>query len=97
MKHIFKAVIAAVLALLVITLMPAQVFADSLSEYISEIKIFYGDYKDAEKEGYTILNGENGKLAMTVPDKPNSRNQKYYTKKRIKNNISTEPLLCADF
>ena len=55
MKHLSRAVMAIVLALLVITIMPAQVFADSLPEYISEVKVYIGDYSDAEKEGFTIL------------------------------------------
>jgi hypothetical protein len=44
-------------------LMPARVFADSLPEYISEVKVFYGDSKNAEKEGFTVLKGDNGKPA----------------------------------
>ena len=41
----------------------ARVFADSLPEYISEVKVFYGDSKNAEKEGITVLKGDNGKPA----------------------------------
>ena len=36
------------MALFMACLMPAQVFADSIPEYISEVKVFIGDYKDAE-------------------------------------------------
>ena len=61
MKHISRAAIAVILAVLVMAIMPAQVFADSLPEYISEVKVYIGDYKDAEKEGFKILNGDNGK------------------------------------
>ena len=60
MKHVSRIVIALVLAVLVITIMPAQVFAESLPEYISEVKVYIGDYKDAEKEGFKILNGDDG-------------------------------------
>ena len=60
MKHISRAAIAVILAVLVMAIMPAQVFADSLPEYISEVKVYIGDYKDAEKEGFKILNGDNG-------------------------------------
>ncbi len=58
MRHISRTVIAVLLAVLVMTLMPAQVFADSITEYISEIKVYIGNYNDAEKEGYTILSGD---------------------------------------
>ena len=61
MKHISRTVIAVLLAVLVMAIMPAQVFAESLPEYISEVKVYIGSYKDAEKEGFTILNGGNGK------------------------------------
>ena len=61
MKHISRTVIAVLLAVLVMAIMPAQVFADSITEYISEVKVYIGSYKDAEKEGFTILNGDNGK------------------------------------
>ena len=60
MKHISRTVIAVVLAILVTTLMPAQVFADSLPEYVGELKVFYGDYTGAEKDGYKIVCGSNG-------------------------------------
>ena len=55
MKHISRMIIAIILSVLVMAIMPAQVFADSLPEYISDVKVFYGDYKDAEKEGFTVL------------------------------------------
>lgn len=61
MKRYFRVLIATVLAVLTATVMPAQVFADSLPEYISDVKVFYYSYNDAEKEGYIILNGDNGK------------------------------------
>ena len=61
MKRISTTIFVIVLALLMACLMPAQVFADSLPEYISEVKVYIGDYKDAAAEGFTILNGDNGK------------------------------------
>ena len=62
MKHTAKTIILVVfLAVLTATLMPAQVFADSLPEYISEVKVFYGSYKNAEADGFTVLIGDNGK------------------------------------
>ena len=61
MKHISRTAIAILLAMLVMTLMPAQVFADSLPEYVSEVKVYIGNYNDAENEGYKILSGNDGK------------------------------------
>ena len=59
MKHLSKAIIAVFLAVLMATLLPVQVFADT-PDYISEVKIFMGDYSAAEAEGYTLLkNGDN--------------------------------------
>ena len=60
MKRLSRSIIAVVLAILVMTIMPAQVFADSLPEYISEVKVYIGSYSNAEKEGFKILNGDNG-------------------------------------
>ena len=62
MKHISKVLIAVILAVLMATLLPAQVFADT-PDYISEVKIFMGSTDGAADEGYTILNGEDGKPA----------------------------------
>ena len=61
MKHIPMAVIAVFLAVLVMAVMPAQVFAESLPEYISEVKVYIGSYKGAESEGFTVLKGDDGK------------------------------------
>ena len=59
MKHLSRAVIAVFMAVLMGTLLPVQAFADT-PDYISEIKIFAGDYSVAEAEGYTLLkNGSN--------------------------------------
>ncbi len=63
MKRISTIAFIILLALLMAGLMPARVFADSLPEYISEVKVFYGDSKNAEKEGFTVLKGDNGKPA----------------------------------
>ena len=60
MKHISRALIAIILAVLMATLFPAQVFADT-PDYISEVKIYEGSYKKAEEEGFMILCGDDGK------------------------------------
>jgi hypothetical protein len=54
MKHLTRAVIAVFMAVLMGTLLPVQVFADT-PDYISEVKVFMGDYSAAESEGYTLL------------------------------------------
>ena len=61
MKRILTITLTIILALLTACLMPAQVFADALPDYISEVKVFYGDSGNAEKEGFTVLKGDNGK------------------------------------
>ena len=63
MKHLSKIIIAVMLALVIAGTLPAQVFADSVPEYISEVKIGMGkEAKEAEEalEGYIILSDENG-------------------------------------
>ncbi len=60
MKYLSKVLIAALLAVLMAALVPVQVFAD-MPDYISEIKIYEGNYDDAASEGFTILNGDDGK------------------------------------
>ncbi len=60
MKHLSKTIIAVFMAILMGTLLPVQVFADT-PDYISEVKVYEGNCKNAEKEGYTILCGDNGK------------------------------------
>ena len=59
MKRVSSVILAAFLALLTACIMPAQVFADSIPEYISEVKIFTGDYSSAASEGYTLLKDGN--------------------------------------
>lgn len=63
MKRISTIALIILLTLLMAGLMPARVFADSLPEYISEVKVFYDDFNNAEREGFTVLNGDNGKPA----------------------------------
>ncbi len=59
MKHLSRAIIAVFMAVLMGALLPVQVFADT-PDYISEVKVFIGDYSAAESEGYTLLkNGSN--------------------------------------
>ena len=60
MKQLSRALVALFLAILTVTLMPSQAFA-ATPDYISEIKIYEGNYDSAADEGYSILNGENGK------------------------------------
>ncbi len=63
MKKTIIIITAVLLALLMSAVMPAQIFADSLPEYISEVKIGMGKTpSDAEAalSGYTILSAENG-------------------------------------
>ena len=60
MKHLSRVIIAVFLAILIGTLFPVQVFADT-PDYISEVKIFEGNYKTAADEGFTILCGDDGK------------------------------------
>ena len=61
MKRLSRILVAVFLAVLTATLMPAQVFADSKPEYVSEVKVYEGSCKDAEEEGFTILCGDDGK------------------------------------
>ena len=58
MKHFSRTIIAIILAVVMATLIPAQVFADT-PDYISEIKIATGS-TDSLK-GYTILSDTNNK------------------------------------
>ena len=61
MKKVSRIIISVVLAVLTATLLSAQVFADSLPDYISEVKVFEGSYDSASKEGFTLLKGEDNK------------------------------------
>ena len=63
MKNILKLTVTIILSLLIAGIMPAQVFADSVPEYISEVRIGMGkDAKEAEEalEEFIILSDENG-------------------------------------
>ena len=63
MKKIALIITALLLALTIAGSLPAQVFADSVTEYISEVKIGMGKKaEEAEKalEGYKILSDEKG-------------------------------------
>ena len=54
MKHLSKTIISLVLVVLMATLLPVQVFADT-PDYISEIKIAMGDKAEKDLDGYIIL------------------------------------------
>ena len=54
MKHISRAITAIFMAILMATLLPVQVFADT-PDYISEIKIAMGDNAETDLKDYTIL------------------------------------------
>ena len=60
MKHLSRILIALVLALSIAGTLPAQVFADSLPEYVSAVKVYEGSCDAAESEGFIILCDENG-------------------------------------
>ncbi len=58
MSNFFKIIVALVMAVVILTVFPAQVFADSTPEYISEVKIGMGKDESAAAaalEGYKIL------------------------------------------
>ena len=67
MKHLSRIIIALVLALLMATLLPVQVFADGNEDkYISEIKIGVGEDADEAAnslKGYVILKDDSGNNA----------------------------------
>ncbi len=60
MKTLSKIIIALVLALAMAATLPAQVFADSLPEYISVVKVYEGNCDKAASEGFKILSDEKG-------------------------------------
>ena len=60
MKHLSRILVALMLALAIAGTLPAQVFADSLPEYISEVKVYEGSYSAASGEGYKLLSDEKG-------------------------------------
>ena len=62
MNNTIKKLIAFAIALAVLALLPAQVFADSITEYVYEVKVFYDGYEDAQKEGFTILKDKDNNI-----------------------------------
>ena len=60
MKKASMIFIAIVLALSIAGTLPVQVFADSLPEYISEVKVYEGSCDAAASEGFRILSDEKG-------------------------------------
>ena len=60
MRKITLIITALVLALTIAGTLPAQVFADSIPEYISEVMIGMGEDAAESLEGYTILSDEKG-------------------------------------
>ena len=65
MEHFKMAIIAVFLAVLVGVLTPMQALATADSpDYISEVKIFMGDYSAAQTEGYTLLKDGNNPVDL---------------------------------
>ena len=60
MKHLSSILIALALALVIAGTLPAQVCADSLPEYISEVKVYEGNCDKAASEGFKILSDDKG-------------------------------------
>ena len=62
MKRLFTTILAFSLAVLFVFQVPARAFAEGTAnapDYISEVKVFIGDYSAAEAEGYTLLKNGN--------------------------------------
>ena len=63
MKRLIMIITALVMAVLIAATLPAQVFADSLPEYISEVRIGMGKKAEdakSELDGYKILSDAKG-------------------------------------
>ena len=60
MKKVSMILITLVLALSIAGTFPAQVFADSLPEYVSEVKVYEGSCDKATSEGFKILSDDKG-------------------------------------
>ena len=60
MKKLSIIILAFMLALTIACTLPAQVFADSLPEYISVVKVYEGSCDKAASEGFKILSDEKG-------------------------------------
>ena len=80
MKHLSRALIAVILSVLTAATLPAQVFADSIPEYISDIRLWEGYSEESALygygiENYTILKYENGKV-VNLNEKAGSDEEK---------------------
>ncbi|MBQ9557205.1 MAG: hypothetical protein IJU94_01210, partial [Clostridia bacterium] len=65
MKRLSQSILAVFLAVLMGILPTVRVFATGgTAEYISEVKVFYGDYSAAEAEGYTLLKDGNNPVDL---------------------------------
>ena len=64
MKRFSIILMAILLAVLLVALHPVQVLAETLPDYISEVKIFYGDPSAATAEGYTLLKDVNNPVDL---------------------------------
>ena len=60
MKRLTCMLTALVLAILIAATLPAQVFADALPEYVSEVKVYEGSCDAAASEGFKILSDDKG-------------------------------------
>ena len=58
MKHLSRAIIAVFMAILMGTLLPVQVFADT-PDYISDVRICMGSEYDTQFNGYNVLKVDN--------------------------------------
>ncbi|MBO7398080.1 MAG: hypothetical protein J6V10_03210, partial [Clostridia bacterium] len=66
MKRLSQSILAVFLAVLMGILPTVRVFAAETEspDYISEVKIFMGDYSAAEAEGFTLLKDGNGPVDL---------------------------------
>ena len=66
MKHLSGAIIALFLAVLLVGQLPLKALADASNspDYISELKVFMGDYSAAEAEGFTLLKDGNNPVDL---------------------------------
>ena len=66
MKRLSQSILAAFLAVLMGMLPTVRAFAAETQspDYISEVKIFMGDYSAAEAEGFTLLKDGNGPVDL---------------------------------
>ena len=66
MKHLSGTIIALFLAALLVGQLPLKALADASNspDYISELKVFMGDYSAAEAEGFTLLKDGNNPVDL---------------------------------